>query len=283
MITGYFWTSKPITGTGKNAGTVEVEIGNAPDGYGTATIRPNSVKAGSNDKKIIVEYTVPGTMDGGVVRLSIPNGWGSLQEDPTERNYLEVDVTGSGSAAANIGPSAVEATLDGVVKGDKVKFIYGGGTVRSLNGAEVQSSITDSDDPAPFVIETDGDGDGIFVRVNGEQREKEDRDDDDEAERKPLGKIYRHQPGLLYVEVTGADDGSGSAEVAIVNTGQSEAMYPDDQDIDGDRDTEELVDSYRIHARRYRDLSEVHLHTDGDHPKRATDIQKPSRMESTAK
>ena len=65
-----------------------------PDGYGTATISPESVKAGSDDKEITVEYTVPGTMDGGAVRLVIPNGWGSLQDDDaTEANYVEVDVS----------------------------------------------------------------------------------------------------------------------------------------------------------------------------------------------
>ena len=66
---------------------------------------------------------------------------------------------------------------------------------------------------------------------------------------KPLGTVYATDAGKLFLTVTGADDGSGSAEVEIVNTGQpDDAMYPDDEDVDGDRDRTELVDSMRIHA-----------------------------------
>ena len=41
--------------------------------------------------------------------------WGSMQDDDaTEANYVEVDVTvGRGEATANVGPTAVIATLDG--------------------------------------------------------------------------------------------------------------------------------------------------------------------------
>ena len=79
---------------------MEVEITNVADGYGTATIEPyDSVKAGSDDGVITVDYTVPGSMDGGIVRLVIPEYWGNLQDDdPTEGNYVEVDVIGRGSA-----------------------------------------------------------------------------------------------------------------------------------------------------------------------------------------
>ena len=75
-ITGYFWTSSPIRGRGHNAGAVEVEITNAADGYGTATISPSSVKAGSDDNEITVDFTAVGTMDGGAVRLEIPSELG---------------------------------------------------------------------------------------------------------------------------------------------------------------------------------------------------------------
>ena len=71
-ITGLFWTSSPISGRGYNAGTVEVEIANAADGYGTATISPSSVRAGSVNERITAEFTAAGSMDGGAVRLVIP-------------------------------------------------------------------------------------------------------------------------------------------------------------------------------------------------------------------
>ena len=232
---------------------MEVEITNAADGYGNATISPSSVKAGSDDQEITVDFTADGTMDGGAVRLEIPSEWGSLQDDDaTEANYVEIDVRGRGTATANVGPRAAIAYLEGVVKGSVVRFSYGGGTVRSNNGAEVQPTIA-VDEPDAFMIETDGDGDGIFLPVRGMQRTTAQVDD---AEQKnPLGTVYRDAyvadaagVGLLRIEVTGADDGSGTAEVVIVNTGQGEAMYPDDEDVDGDRDRTELVAGYRIHA-----------------------------------
>ena len=248
-ITGYFWTKSPLTGRGHNAGTVKVEIDNALDGYGTATILPDDIKAGSADKKIIVDYTVPGTMDGGAVRLSIPKDWGSMQDDDaTEANYVEVDVVGRGEATANVGPTAVIATLDGVVKGSVVRFTYGDGTVRSNNGAQVQSTITTAEEPAAFLIESDGDGLGGFLPVRGMQRTKEQIDEDAEEKTKPRGAVYATDKGMLFILVKGADDGSGSAEVEIVMTGQGTAKYPDNLDIDGNRDKTELVDSMRIHA-----------------------------------
>ena len=54
---------------------------------------------------------------------------------------------------------------------------------------------------------------------------------------------------VLFVAVTGADDGSGTAEVEIVATAKGAGMYPDDQDSDGDGNrTEVLDDLMRIHA-----------------------------------
>ena len=252
-ITGYFWASG-TRGRGYSAGTVEVEITNVADGYGTATIEPyDSVKAGSDDGVITVDYTVPGSMDNGIVRLVIPEHWGNLQDDdPTEGNYVEVDVIGRGSAEANVADRAVEATLTGVVEGSVVRFTYGGGTVASRNGAEVQPRITTPNAPAEFIIETDGDGDGSFAEVRGMQRtvaqKAADLIADNGKPKKPLGAIYDTDTGSLFVEVTGADDGSGYAEVTIMNTGKGTGMYPDDLDADGDRDRTELVSSMRVHA-----------------------------------
>ena len=50
-ITGYFWTSKPFSKR-RSAGKVEIEITSVDDGYGTATIEPETVKAGSDDNEI---------------------------------------------------------------------------------------------------------------------------------------------------------------------------------------------------------------------------------------
>ena len=251
-ITGLFWTSSSIggrvSGRGHNAGAVDIEITNAADGYGTATISPSSVKAGSDDQEITVDFKAVGTMDGGAVRLVTPPGWGTLQDDDaTEANYIEVDVRGRGTATANVGSNAAIAYPEGLVKGSVVRFTYGGGTVLSRNGAEVQPSIAVAD-PAKFIIETDGDGDSVFAKVRGTQRTKAAIKVTTDAKTIPLGTVYRDRAGELRVEVTGADDGSGTAEVAIVNTAKGEAMYPDDEDLNSDGDKTELVDSMRIHA-----------------------------------
>ena len=145
---------------------MEVEISNVADGYGTATISHKEVSAGSTDQEIMVDFTAVGSMDGGAVRLVIPDDWGDLQdEDATEANYVEVDVVeGRGSAEANVADRAVIANLTGVQAGSVVRFTYGGGTVASRNGAEVQPSIAGPKAPAAFEIESDGDGNGRFDR-----------------------------------------------------------------------------------------------------------------------
>ena len=178
-ITGYFWASG-TRGRGYSAGSVEVEITNVADGYGTATIEPYRTlsRLVVTTEEFTVDYTVPGSMDDGIVRLVIPENWGNLQDDdPTEGNYVEVDVIGRGSADPNVADRAVEATLTGVVKGSVVRFTYGGGTVASRNGAEVQPRITTPNAPAEFIIETDGDGDGSFAEVRGMQRTKAQKAD----------------------------------------------------------------------------------------------------------
>ena len=253
-VDGYFWTSGS-RGRGYNAGAVEIEISNAGDGYGGATISPSEVSAGSTDGEMTIDFTAAGTMDGGAVRLVIPDEWGDLQDDDaTEANYVEVDVVqGSGSATANVADRAVIANLTGVESGSVVRFSYGGGTVDSRNGAVVQPAITTPNAPAPFIIESDGDGNGSFTNIRGMQRTKAQKDADAKADNekpaKPLGAVYDTDAGMLFVAVTGADDGSGTAEVEIVATGSGAGMYPDDQDSDGDGNRSEvLADLMRIHA-----------------------------------
>ena len=76
------------------------------------------------------------------------------------------------------------------MKGSVVRFTYGGGTVASRNGAEVQPSITTSDAPAAFIIETDGDGNGSFTDVRGIQLTKAQVKANSEAiKRRPLGAV----------------------------------------------------------------------------------------------
>ncbi len=83
-ITGYFRPSP--SGSLPSAGTVEIDVTQVQDGYGEATIKATAanaptVKAGSNNNQIIVEFTAVGTMDSGAVSLEKPTGWGDFQDD----------------------------------------------------------------------------------------------------------------------------------------------------------------------------------------------------------
>ena len=76
-----------------------VDVTNVADSSGTATIvetRSNRaiVDAGSTGNEILVRFMAQGSMDGGTVRLDIPDGWGDLQRtDPKGANYVRVEVS----------------------------------------------------------------------------------------------------------------------------------------------------------------------------------------------
>ena len=249
-IPGRFWTSFPFDKL-RSAGNVDVEVTQVIDGYGTATIKAAAanaatVKAGSGNNIIQVEFTAVGTMDGGAVSLERPANWGGFQDDDaTTANYIEARVvSGSGKVSTvDVGPEIVIVHLETFAPNAKIRFTYGGGTVRLQNGATAQSNIG----LAEFTIQSDGDGDGIFGLVRGDKRVQADID----KTAKPLGAAYRDgvNPGVLRIDVTGAGDGSGTAEVAIVRTEQGAGMYPDTDDSDGDGNRAEVLDDLmRIHA-----------------------------------
>ena len=205
------------------AGMVEIDVTQVQDGYGEATIEAKAanaptVKAGSNNDQIIVEFTAAGTMDGGAVSLQKPTGWGDFQDDDAKQaNYVEV----SGRLGdVNVTPDIVVARLETFAPNATLKFTY--------SNAEVQSDIGH----AEFTIQSNGGGDRSFALVRGTERTAAEQEETPE----PFGAVYRDGPGILRVEVTGADDGSGSAEVTIEDTQQGEAEYPDN------------VEERRIHA-----------------------------------
>ncbi len=122
----------------------------------------------------------------------------------------------------NVTPDIVVARLETFAPNAKLRFTYG--------NAEVQSDIGH----AEFMIKSNGGGDRSFAPVRGTERTAAEQEETPE----PFGAVYRddREPGILRVEVTGADDGSGSAEVTIEDTQQGEAEYPDN------------VEERRIHA-----------------------------------
>ena len=189
----------------RSAGSVSVRLNNVKDGTGSATLSPTSIAAGSDNQAIEVVFTAAGTMDGGKVSLEIPSGWGAMQEDPTQRNY--VTVRGSAVSSLTVSGSSAEATIRTLGKGGSIRFIYGGGTSSSNNGVEVQDNIG----IAQFTIKSDGDGNEVFALVKSdlkhEGREKL-------RNPKKLGKIYADAPGILQIEVAGALDGTGTVTVS---------------------------------------------------------------------
>ena len=65
---------------------------NVEDGSGDAVFdpTPRTVRAGSDGNLITVVFESVGTMDGGAVRLTIPEDWGDMQdEDPLELNHID--------------------------------------------------------------------------------------------------------------------------------------------------------------------------------------------------
>ena len=90
-----------------------------------------------------------------------------------------------------------------------------------------------AEEPAAFLIESDGDGQWrLFARqgyASGSKEQIDEDAEDKETEEKPRGAVYATDEGSCFLLlVKGADDGSGSAEVEIVMTGQ-----PGDSEISG--------------------------------------------------
>ena len=201
----------------RDAGTIWVDVTNAADGSGTVTLTPSppTVRAGSTNNRITVVFTGEGTMDGGAVLLTIPDGWGAMQDDPLLQNHIAVEVSGSGAALAGdpemVGGEGlmVRANLKTFGKGHKLTFIYGGGTgAREDRGATAQGNIGD----ATFMLESKGGSDGDYVDI---------RVDDIADSTNPL-----------TIEVKGAESGTGEAEVEIVENKAGEGLYDGETDVD---------------------------------------------------
>ena len=214
-IRGYFKVNDSAGFRRHAAGTIWAVVTNVDDGKGAAelTRNPPTTRAGSTKNEITVEFTGTGTMDGGAVRLTIPDDWGLMQDNTLKRNYIEVDV----SRGAMLGDVeivddglAVEANLTTFGEGDVVTFIYGGGDGdrESGRGAEAQEDIGE----AIFMVESQGSSDGGFVNIT----------DDDAAD--------TEDP--LAFQIKGAESGSGDGVVEIMATKALEGLYDGETDVD---------------------------------------------------
>ncbi len=233
QISGFFKASPGSPE--RSAGRVQVDVVNAANGSGTATITPTSVRAGSTTNRMVAVYTAAGTMDGGSVAFEIPSTWGAMQRDPLKRNYINVTVSGGALSSVDYGSTIVVANLTTLRPNGRVTFTYGGGTGSSANrGAEAQVTTG----PANFMIESDGNGDGVSVDVKGTRDKAAVKDANPDA----LGETFTDAAGVLKVMVGGADDGTGTAAVRIVDTRSGAQDYPDPTD------STKTVNEMRIHA-----------------------------------
>ncbi len=162
-IRGRFKVSSATGFPERDAGRIWVDITNVKDGTGTATITPLSVRASSTDNRIRVVYTAIGTMDGGAVRITIPQNWGLPQNDDAAKpNYVNVTVSSGAKLTSEVlhdDGRFVQANLTTLGAGDNVSFTYGG---RGANrGAVAQADLGD----AVFLVESRGSSGGTFEAI----------------------------------------------------------------------------------------------------------------------
>ena len=220
----------PITAKAKayksyNAHTldsIEATITNVMDGSGEAMIKPSTVRAGTDDNRIEVKFTAQGSMGGGAVRLTIPSGWGEMQNtnaadfnhvavrSPVKDVTLNADAFVDGVAIVNLPGDADNPNA--FRKGNYFTLIYGGAP--GNKGAEAQDTIG----VASFTIESAGNSDGNFAKLTS-------TDAAPSSNPKGLGEIFKGADGALKIDVKSGADGSGTAEVEIAGTSAGKMRY----------------------------------------------------------
>ena len=228
----------------RDAGTLDIEVLNVRDGSGEATITTgrtprHSVKAGSVDNEITVEFTAAGTMNGGYVTLEKPDSWGNLQDnDDTEPNYVTVEASGrSASVTSNVGRDIAVANIGVLGHNNTITF--------TISGAEASSEFEVSE----FIVESAGDADGGLVALIGTAPEPVDAT----AAELATGQIYWEENstadadktvfnedpdvrnGILRINIEGAADGTGTATVEIRGS-ENRGTYGIDADGEADVD-----------------------------------------------
>ena len=209
------------------AAPISIRIGNVEDGAGTARITSPSdytVKAGSKDNTIKIQFTAAGTMTGGSVRLHTPTTWGALQEtDSAAANHIRVSASRSmvDQAEISYGTRYVLVPLLTVGKNSHIEFV--------LSNALAQKEIG----LAEFRIESAGGPSGSLRQLKGIERPDDD-EDSTIKETDPYmlrGHVYEtgvaptdddldlDRNGLMRLEVVAGEGGTGEAVLeSIVRT-----------------------------------------------------------------
>ena len=148
-IYGY---SKASPDTGEIRQEISVNVVNAADGSGSATIIASpggdTVQAGSSNSQVHVTFTAAGTMKDGHVILELPPGWGAFQRDPVEPNYISISGAGASLIEPAIGSTSTRAVAkinDRLGPTGSFTFVYGGGTGGDQNGVDAQDHLGPAD------------------------------------------------------------------------------------------------------------------------------------------
>ena len=226
---------------------IGLTVGNVAAGSGTATMRDDTVEAGSIVSPTVV-YEAQGTMDGGQVALQMPPDWGDLQnENDTKDNYVQVTSSGGTLGDWATSGDTVEVILADFDKGDTVRF-----ALKNVVAQPSNIGVTN------FTIYSAGEAGDSLEAVVGEEPPDGAYTNAGEDLSKLLGRVYQTDclddptgtpnvredyNGYLRIAVTGGGDGGGEVAVEIVDSEHS-GIYI----VINDDGEEEEQDIHQLHA-----------------------------------
>jgi hypothetical protein len=136
-----------------------VEVTNALDGTGiaTATTDPENVTAGG-PVEINFTFNPAGTMDGGAIRLTVPDGWSAPQKNTAGgEGYTTADTTGNAAVSdLNISGRNIDVSIGQATSGDSIIVVYGKGRT-----AKAQPDVG----TGSFSVESKGSASGTLTEL----------------------------------------------------------------------------------------------------------------------
>ncbi len=144
-------------GTFTQVSQPSVAITNVADGAGKASTSVSTVKAGSPDNIIAFTYTAAGTIDGGAIRMLVPDGW-TAPTVTAAGDGGNTTVTSSGTKGSiSLDPSNTRKVLV------PITTLGGGGTVTLTYKGNAQPT-KNTDPKVQFTFESDSGEDGTTNR-----------------------------------------------------------------------------------------------------------------------
>ena len=218
----------------KQVGSADLEVINVKDGAGAAVLKSPStfeLDAGSTGNTIQIDFTTPGTMDGGQVLLEMPpaDTWDALQTtNDAGVNYISI--AGFPSRATprttSIGDDFALVYFEKFGVGDTLRF--------TIENVTSQSDI----ETTAFRILSQGSAAAGLTPLTGADNPTGYKADDSSTHDLLLGAVYAApfdfdgvdgavatEIGALRIKVTGGGDGSGAVTVDIVESTEGLNTY----------------------------------------------------------